>query len=249
MRNIRLKIAYDGANYLGWQKTDAGPSIESTFENIFFKILQEYVYIQAASRTDAGVHARGQVINIRLPKARPSLIQLRMSLACLLPNDLAVLELSEAAENFHPTLDCISKEYHYSVCHGISQMPQLRFYSWHYAYPLDICKMKEAAKHLVGEHDFSTFCNFKSSAQYDNFIRNVKSIDIIDVGEQQIRFKVIGNNFLYKMVRNLVGTLVYVGCGKIPLESIPDILAKKDRTRAGVTAPAHGLCLYQVNYK
>jgi len=250
MRNIRLTIAYDGANYFGWQKTDMGPSIESTLEKILFQILQKTVVIQAASRTDAGVHARGQVINIMLPEVLPTLNQLRMSLTCLLPKDLAVLDISQAEDSFHPTLDCISKEYHYSVCYGIAQLPQLRFYSWHYAYPaLGIDKMRRAAECLVGEHDFSAFCNFKSSSQYEHYIRHVHNIDIIDSGPQQIQFKIVGNNFLYRMVRNLVGTLVHVGCGKIAAELLPEILTRKERTRSGVTAPAHGLCLHQINYE
>lgn len=249
MRNIRLTIAYDGTNYFGWQKTQEGPSIETTLVKVFFQILQHPVIVQAASRTDAGVHARGQVINVILPNALPTLNQLRISLACLLPKDIAVLDIIQVDDSFHPTLDCVSKEYHYSVCYGISQLPQRRFYSWHYAYPnLNIAKMRLASDFLIGEHDFSTFCNFKSSSQYEHYIRNVQSIEIVETDKQQILFKIVGNNFLYKMVRNLVGTLVHVGCGKIALKLIPEILASQDRKRSGVTAPAHGLCLYQVNY-
>lgn len=248
MRNIRLTIAYDGTNYFGWQKTRMGPSIESALEKALYQILQEPVVVQAASRTDAGVHAKGQVINILLSKAKPSLNQLWMSLNGVLPKDIAVLNVQQAADNFHPTLDCISKEYHYSVCFGTIQLPQLRLYSWHYSHSLDINKMKQAAEYLIGRHDFSAFCNFKKNSQYKHCERDVHTIDIIHSDEHQIRFKIIGNNFLYKMVRNLVGTLVYVGCGKIAVESLPAILASKKRPEAGVTAPSQGLCLYQVNY-
>lgn len=248
MRNIRLTIAYDGTNYFGWQKTHMGPSIESTLEKALFHILQEPIIVQAASRTDAGVHAKGQVVNILLSKAKPSLNQLWMSLNGLLPKDLVVLDVLQAADNFHPTLACISKEYHYSVCYGATQLPQLRLYSWHYSHSLDINKMRQAAAYLIGRHDFSAFCNFKKNSQYKHYERDVQAIDIIHSDEHQVRFKIIGNNFLYKMVRNLVGTLVYVGCGKIAVESLPAILSSKKRAQAGVTAPAHGLCLYQVNY-
>lgn len=249
MANIKLKVAYDGTHYLGWQKTKMGPSIEEILENVLSQILQEELALQAASRTDAGVHAKGQIVNFIATKEIPSLQRLLVSLNCLLPKDIAVLDIEQAADDFHPTLDCISKEYHYWVCYGTAQLPHHRFYSWHYPHQLNIDAMQRTAKQLVGEHDFSTFCNFKKNSSYDHTIRRVQEITVTELPEQRVHFRIVGNNFLYKMVRNLVGTLVYVGRGKIQEESIPGILLSGDRTQAGVTAPAHGLCLHHVFYK
>lgn len=248
MVNIRLLIAYDGTAYLGWQKTEMGPSIEGILEQTLSRILQEKIELQAASRTDAGVHAVGQVVNFISKKASLCLKQLQISLNSLLPKDISVLSVEEAQERFHPTLDCIGKEYHYCLCFGPAQIPHHRHFSWHYPHRLDIEMMRQAASLLVGEKDFGAFCNFKKNSTYTSFVRNLQAIEIIELPDQRIRFEIKGNNFLYKMVRNLVGTLVYVGCGKIASEAIPDIIASKDRPQAGVTAPALGLCLYKINY-
>lgn len=247
MRNIRLTVAYDGTHYLGWQKTHMGPSIEGTLEIVLSRILQEKINLQAASRTDAGVHAKGQIVNF-ITRNPFSLQRLLISINSLLPNDIAVLDIEQAQDNFHPTLDCISKEYHYSLCYGLAQLPHHRFFSWHYPQTLNITIMQRASECLVGEHDFSAFCNFKKNNNYTHYMRHVQEISILDLPDKRINFRIRGNNFLYKMVRNLVGTLVYVGCGKIDENSIPAILANKDRTKAGVTAPSHGLSLQKVYY-
>lgn len=246
--NIRLKVAYDGRHYLGWQKTAMGPSIEEELQKVVEQILQEPIALQAASRTDAGVHATGQIVNFHTNKTALSLDKLMIGLNSLLPKDIAVLSVEEAPANFHPTLDCQSKEYHYEICYGTAQIPQHRYYSWHYPFALSVYKMKDAAEFFIGSHDFSAFCNVKKNSTYESYVRTILSIKIIELGHDRLRFEIRGNNFLYKMVRNLVGTLVYVGCGKIALEEIEGILTKKDRTLAGMTAPAHGLCLYRVYY-
>lgn len=246
--NIKLTVAYDGGNYLGWQKTSMGPSIEETLQRVLEQILQEQIVLQAASRTDAGVHAKGQIVNFLTHKT-PSLQRLKISLNCLLPKDIAVMHVEMADIDFHPTLDCRGKEYHYWVCNGTAQLPQHRFYSWHYPHALDVNVMRAAALLLAGEHDYAAFCNFKKNHAYAHYVRQVELIDIIELPEERLCIRVRGNNFLYKMVRNLVGTLVYVGCGKIDVEEIPGILGSQERPQAGVTAPAHGLCLQQVFYK
>lgn len=248
MRNIRLKVAYDGTHYLGWQKTKMGPSIEESLQGTLKQLLRQDVVLQAASRTDAGVHARGQVVNFCIENGAFDLRKLMHGLNCLLPKDIAIMDIDEAPESFHPTLDCSGKEYHYSVCSSAAQMPHRRFYSWHFPRSLNIGTMRRAAGLLSGEHDFSAFCNFKKNSTYTHYIRCVHEIELIEAEEQQLLFIIRGNNFLYKMVRNLVGTLLYVGCGKISEGSIPAILEGKDRTQSGVTAPPHGLCLYSVSY-
>lgn len=246
--NIKLIIAYDGTYYLGWQKTRMGPSIEETLERAISQVLQEKVALQAASRTDAGVHARGQVVNFFTDKKIPCFHRLQVSLNCLLPKDIAVMHAEQAADSFHPTLDCSSKEYHYSLCYGPAQLPHARLYSWHYPHCLSVDVMREASKVIVGKRDFSTFCNYKKNSDYHDYTREIFEINIEELPNSELMIKIRGTNFLYKMVRNIVGTLVYVGCGKIPEGELSEILSSKDRTRAGITAPAHGLYLYQVYY-
>lgn len=247
-RNIKLVVAYDGTAYLGWQKTPTGPSIEAALQAVLEQILQEPIQLQAASRTDAGVHARGQVVNFITNKIRSSLNRLHISLNGLLPPDIAILSVDEETPTFHPTLDCIGKEYRYTISYGPTQLPQHRLYAWHYPHQLDRTAMAEAAAILQGEHDYSAFCNVKKNETYEDYIREVKSITMMELPEEQLQVIVQGNHFLYKMVRTLVGTLVYVGRGLISVDDVRTILEGQDRTKAGVTAPAHGLCLFRVKY-
>lgn len=246
--NVKLTLSYDGNNFLGWQKTSMGRSVEEELQKVLEQILQEPIQLQAASRTDAGVHALGQVVNFYTKKEELPLSKLKISLNSLLPKDIAVLELETAPANFHPTLDCIGKEYHYHLCYGSTQIPMHRFYSWHYPHKLNLQLMRQASSYFLGTHDFSSFCNYKKNSNYVHHERTINSIEFVELPQDRLRIEIRGNSFLYKMVRNLVGTLAYVGCGKIPLEHIPTILKKKDRTLAGMTAPAHGLCLYEVFY-
>jgi tRNA pseudouridine38-40 synthase len=248
MKNIKLQIAYDGTSYLGWQKTSLGPTIEASLEKVLERVLQHPVTLQAASRTDAGVHAHRQVINFFTTKELLNYESFKISLNQLLPPSLVVLEAQEAPQNFHPTLDCIQKEYHYFICRGAVQMPQNRLYSWHCPRLSKLAEMKAAAKLLVGKKDFSAFCNFKKHVHYASFVRQVDGIEIQEIFPDRLLFKVAGQSFLYKMVRNIVGTLAYVGMGKMLGSQIPAILANCDRRLAGITAPAHGLCLHQVKY-
>ncbi len=248
MHNIKLTVAYDGTNYLGWQKTGMGPSIEETLQVVLERILQEKIVLQAASRTDAGVHAEGQIVNFLTGKPSLPLQRLQISLNRLLPKDIAILGVELAEEGFHPTLDCLGKEYNYTLCYGRAQLPMHRLYSWHYPHRLDIAAMHAAALQLTGEHDFTAFCNFKRNHTYVHYVRNVHTIMVNELPGQRLCLCVQGNNFLYKMVRNLVGTIVYAGCGKIAVADIPAIIAAGKRPSAGVTAPAHGLCLKRVFY-
>lgn len=247
-KNLKILVAYDGGSYLGWQNTGIGPSIEGSLQLALEQILQHPVVLQAASRTDAGVHAMGQVVNFFSEKEIADFHKLRHSMNSLLPKDIVVQEIQEAAESFHPTLDCIGKEYRYRICTGSVQLPQNRHYSWHFPSELDLDRMRKAAEKLCGRHDFSAFCNFRKGLHYDDAVREVKEIHLEEVGLGQLSITVSGNNFLYKMVRNLVGTLVYVGCGKIGLDEVTEILQSCDRTRGGITAPAHGLSLVRVEY-
>ncbi|MBA3958004.1 MAG: tRNA pseudouridine(38-40) synthase TruA [Parachlamydiaceae bacterium] len=246
--NIKLLIAYDGAPYLGWQKNNVGPSVESTLQDILEQILQEKIQLQAASRTDAGVHARGQVVNFLPYKPLPDLSKLQHSLNSLLKGSIVVCSIERMPHDFHPTLDCIGKEYRYTICYGAIQMPQHRFYSWHYPERLNLQLMREAADLLKGTHDFSAFCNFKKNASYTDYVRTIHEIKIVELSENSLELHISGNHFLYKMVRNIVGTLAYVGNGKLLVDDVPQLLLTGDRTQAGVTAPAHGLTLHHILY-
>lgn len=248
MQNIKLIIAYDGTSYLGWQKTSMGPSVEAALQKVLEQILQHPIVLQAASRTDAGVHAQGQVINFFTSHAQLDFDKLPISLNSLLPKDISVLSAVQAGASFHPTLDCVGKEYRYYICYGRTQMPHHRFYSWHYHYSLDLVAMREAAQLLLGKHDFEAFCNVKKNAAYPHHIRQLNRIDIVEIEQNRLCVVVYGPQFLYKMVRNIVGTLVYVGRGKLAKEIIPQLVEKGDRTEAGMTAPAHGLFLDHVDY-
>ena len=163
MRNIKLIIAYDGTSYLGWQKTAMGLSIEETLENILSLILQHPVALQAASRTDAGVHAHGQVVNFLTQNQNFELRRLQISLNQLLPPEIVVLEASEEALDFHPTLNCKEKEYWYFLCKGAVQMPEHRLYSWHCPKLQHLSELRQAAHFFVGKHNFSAFLQLQES--------------------------------------------------------------------------------------
>lgn len=241
--NIKLIIAYDGTSFHGWQKTKMGPSIEETLQKSLEKILQEGVTLQAASRTDAGVHAAGQVVNFYA--SQPNLRKLHQGLRGLLPKEISVLQIEEASPNFHPTLDNTGKEYHYNFCLSGTQLPFYRNFSWHVHTQLDIAAMEKGASLLIGTHDFSAF----SSEPAINPSCTLTSITFFHLPQNRFQISLIGSRFLYKMVRTLVGTLFYIGIGKINWKQGSIILESKARTSAGMTAPAHGLFLKQVFYE
>jgi tRNA pseudouridine38-40 synthase len=246
MPNIKLVLAYFGSSFMGWQKTNMGPSIEEALEQALQQILQDKVKLQAASRTDAGVHAEGQVVNFLMKEPR-CLSRLRYSLNGLLPKEISVLSAEEMPETFHPTLDSFQKEYWYHLCYAAVQMPFFRQTSWHFPYSLDLDLMREEAKYLIGTHDFSAFCNERQLWDRSP-ICTIEKIELVSLPKERLQFIIVGDHFLYKMVRNIVGTFAYVGCGKLARGALPEILSSKDRKQAGMTAPAHGLVLKRVIY-
>lgn len=226
-------LSYDGSQYFGWQKTKTGPSIQEELEKAIFRMTGESSLPEAASRTDRGVHARGQVIQFSLAKnIDPH--QLLKGLNAHLPLDIRICELTYC--DFHPTLDAIGKEYHYEITS--EEDPTKRLYSWYIPQPLDLDAMKKEAQTLLGYHDFSAFANEKK----ENPFCTLHAIEF----KNNLTLILKGDRFLYKMVRNLVGTLVYVGLHKI--NSVAPILASRDRKNGGITAPKHGLHLHQVFY-
>jgi len=244
--NVLLLVAYDGTRFYGWQKTQSGPSIEGTLQTILEQILQRPIRLQASSRTDRGVHAEGQLINFCLEK-QLNLHQLKKSLNQLLPPDIAVRELFKApSENFHPTLDSIQKEYQYRICYGEVCLPHNRFTHWHYPYPLNIESMKRSIPLFCGKKSFRAFCNFRKNLNYTTYERHLESIIIKETEENCLSIYLKGNSFLYKMARNIIGTLVFIGAEKITLEEVPLIFEGKTRIHKGITAPAKGLSLKEV---
>ncbi|MFA6118599.1 MAG: tRNA pseudouridine(38-40) synthase TruA [Parachlamydiales bacterium] len=242
MNNIKINLTYDGTDYYGWQKTKHGPSIEEELENALKKIFQKSLKLQAASRTDKNVHAKNQVVNFFLEK-EVDLGILKHKLNCMLPKDIRILKIEKAEPNFHPSTDCKKKQYCYYIRQSSFNFPHLRFYSWNIHQNLDIEKMKAAAEFLIGTKDYSSFTNRKQT----DSIRTIFDISI-EKKDEHIIISITGDNFLYKMARIMVGTLVYAGLNKIDAGSIKKILLSKDRKLSGMTAPAHGLFLNEIFY-
>lgn len=242
MKNIKITLSYDGTNYFGWQKTKFGPSIEEEIEKAFFILFKEKFQLQVASRTDKNVHAKKQIANFFIDK-EIDLEFLKYKLNCLLPKDIRILNLENVALDFHPTLNCIKKHYQYNICHLPFQYPHKRFYSWHIHHILDLTKMNEAKKIFIGKHNFLAFSN----RHEENPVREIYEINIMKENDQ-ISINVIGNSFLYKMMRNIVGSLVEVGKGKLSISDLKKILDSHQRKKPFVTAPAHGLFLFDLFY-
>ncbi len=248
MHNYKLIVSYDGKEFSGWQHSPGFRTVEEVLQTTLEKKLQHRVTLQAASRTDAGVHAAGQVVNFLSPLKLEG-TSFCLSLNKLLPDDIRLWGMEEASLTFHPTLDNKGKEYRYKIQLGIFQNPLLRHRAWHVYYPVDLSVLKEAARMLVGTHDFEGLCNqHEASANRDVCtIRTVRSIEIVEM-EDHIELRIVGDNFLYKMVRNIVGTLIDIGRGKLSIDDIPKILTEKNRIYAGITAPAHGLTLHHLKF-
>lgn len=244
---LKLIIRYDGQAYFGWQKTKMGPSVEETLEHCLSTLLKEPISLTAASRTDRGVHAKGQVVSCSVEKP-VNLNSLKKSLNGMLPYDIVVNHLSIEVDSFHATGDAQSKLYSYLVCGSAVQTPQNRYTSWHFHRELDLKLMRAAAADFIGTHDFRAFCNAKKNEPYESTIRTINSITIEELDDRRYLFLIEGNHFLYKMVRTLVGTLCYVGCGKLLKEDVSRILDVGSRVDAGMTAPAHGLTLEKVSF-
>ena len=247
MRHIRLVVEYDGTGLCGWQRQANGPTVQGHLEAALARLLQHEVAVAGASRTDAGVHARGQVASFRTERPIP-LHGVRRGLNSMLPDEIAVVEATEVGDDFHPRFSATGKHYRYLVHTRNERSPRWRARAWHHPEPLDVAAMREAATSLIGEHDFSAFraagCTAKST------IRRIDEVTVSSLAEEPavLAIDVRGNAFLRNMVRILAGTLVEVGERRRPVGQLAEILAGKDRTRAGITAPAHGLELVAVRY-
>jgi len=244
MRNIKLIIEYEGTNYCGWQRQKNGISIEETIENAIEKVLKERVEIIGSSRTDAKVHAKGQVANF-LTSTRIPAEKISYAINSALPDDIRILYSEEVPENFHSRYDSKGKRYSYLIINREIPSALYRNYAAHVKHYLNFEDMLEASKFFLGEHDFSAFRSTGSSVKTS--IRNINLIELSRNAEF-ITLTIEANGFLYNMVRIIVGTLIDVGIGKIKPYDIKPIIESKDRRRAGATAPPQGLYLEKVYY-
>lgn len=246
MNNYKLTLQYDGTRYRGWQvqgNTDA--TIQGKLQQVLERMLGEAVEVAGSGRTDAGVHAMGQVANF---KCRQQLdpAWLMQELNRYLPEDIAVLCAEQVEERFHSRLSAVDKTYRYLICNGEKADVFARKYQTLVQEPLDVASMERAAQYLLGEHDFTSFCgnrHFKKSA-----VRRVEEIQIKRDG-QVISITIRGNGFLQNMVRIIVGTLVEVGAGRMKPETVAEVLQARDRSLAGPAMAAKGLALMEVRYR
>ena len=245
MRNIRLKISYEGTRYQGWQKQETHENtIQGKLEKLLSRMCEEEITVQGSGRTDAGVHARGQIVNFHTT-CQMSLQEMRQYMNQYLPEDIAVTEITEAAERFHSRLNATGKKYCYRVWN--SSVPNVfwRRYAHTVEDALDVEAMKKAAQYFLGEHDFKAFTSTKKGKK--STVRRIDAIEMEREGDL-LTFTFIGNGFLYHMVRILVGTLLEVGRGERKSDTMPDILASKEREKAGALVPGKGLMLEEVYY-
>ena len=244
MKRIKLTIAYDGTNYCGWQIQPNGITIEEVLNKALTKMLDEEIIIIGASRTDSGVHAMGNVAVFDTETTIPA-DKIGVALNQRLPDDIVITKSEEVPLDFHPRYCNCSKTYEYHIINTRIPIPTKRLTNYFVSYVLDIDKMRQAASYLVGEHDFVSFCNVRTDVE--NTVRTITELDILTNGNE-ITIRITGNGFLYNMVRIIVGTLIRVGRGFYEPEKVKEILEAKDRKAAGVTAPAHGLMLVEINY-
>lgn len=241
----KLIISYDGTQYSGWQVQENGISIQSLIQQALETALRHKLDLTGSGRTDAGVHALGQTAHFDtdLPLDLP---RLRLSLNALLPPDIRILEIIPVAPNFHARYSATSKIYHYHLHLDPVSDPFTRLYRTQVFGPFDLSLLQQGTHCFLGTHDFTSFANVKPQPTTDT-IRTIKRIDVVNQ-KGGIRLEFEGEGFLYKMVRNMTGTLLELAAGKIGLEEIPQTLAARDRKAAGPAAPAHGLFLMEVLY-
>lgn len=243
-KKVRLTVAYDGTAYHGWQIQDNGNTIEAELTKALESILKEKVEIIGASRTDAGVHALGNVAVFTTTAKMPA-EKYAYALNQRLPEDIKIQKSEEVSLDWHPRKCACKKTYEYKIYRGKFPMPVGRQYFYYTYRDLDVEKMREAAKYLVGEHDFKSFCQV--GAQVSTTVREIYSIEILEDGPF-LTIRVCGGGFLYNMVRIIAGTLMDVGLGRREPKDMVSVLEAKDRQAAGPTAPACGLILIGYEY-
>ncbi|MEH7437922.1 tRNA pseudouridine(38-40) synthase TruA [Neobacillus drentensis] len=245
MQRYRCIISYDGSGFSGYQVQPNKRTVQREIEAVLAKMHKgTSVKVAGSGRTDAGVHAKGQVIHFDSPLPITE-DRWEIALNSMLPEDISILSVKKVNDSFHSRFDAIGKEYRYVLHLSSKRDPFQRVFAYRYPYSLNLEAMRKASKYFLGTHDFTSFCSART--EVEDKIRTVKAIDFL-VEDDQLTIRFVGNGFLYNMVRILVGTLLEVGAGDRDPEDIPAILEKKDRRLAGKTAPAHGLYLWEVFY-
>ena len=245
-RTIRLLLAYDGTGFRGWaaQRDPAIRTIEGELTAVLTEVLEEPVMLRVAGRTDAGVHARGQVASLRIERDLPT-ANLAGAINGKLAPEIVCLEAAEAPRAFDARFSASAREYRYRIDTGTAPDPFTSRFVWHREGPLDAAEMRRAASRLTGEHDFTTFC--RHPGQGRAVVRDLRRLTVFASGDRvELGFR--ANAFLHQMVRALTGTLVRVGDGKLRPDDVATLLANRDRTGTGNLAPAHGLTLERVVY-
>ncbi len=245
LKNFKITIEYDGTDYHGWQRQADDRTIQGEIEKALMTMTGNKVTLTGAGRTDAGVHAFGQVANFHCHTALDPGVFLK-GLNSLLPKDIVITRCTQASVKFHARYDVKSKSYHYRILNRDLPAAIFRQHAWHIRKRLNLDAMLNSLCYIIGTHDFKAF--EATGSPRANTIRSVMHADLEKMDDGYLVFKIEGNGFLRFMVRNIVGTLVDVGLGKITPRDINRILVSKDRNLAGITAPAHGLFLMHVNY-
>lgn len=244
MRRIKLTVAYDGTDYCGWQIQPNGITVEEVLNKALSDLTKETVKVIGASRTDAGVHAKGNVAVFDTESPIPS-DRIAYAVNRLLPEDIVIVQSEEVAADWHPRYQKSVKTYEYTIVNREMPDPLRRRDSWFVSFPLDIDGMRKAAQYLVGEHDFRTFCSIHTGVK--TTVRRIYSLDI-EKENELIKIRISGNGFLYNMVRIIAGTLVEVGRGACSPLEVKEMLEQRKRDKAGATAPPQGLVLLGISY-
>ena len=244
MKRIQLTVAYDGTDYCGWQVQPNGMTVEEILNRELSALTGEEVKVIGASRTDAGVHAEGNVAVFDTETGIPA-ERIAYALNCRLPEDIVAVKSEEVPGDWHPRYQCSVKTYEYRILNREMPDPVCRRSTVHVSYPLNLGDMRTAAGYLKGEHDFKSFCS--PHTEVKDTVRTVHSLEIEKEGDI-ITVRISGNGFLYNMVRIIVGTLINVGRGACPPEKVKEILEARDRRKAAATAPAKGLVLKYIRY-
>jgi len=246
---FKLTIAYDGTHYQGWQVQKIGTGVQEKVEAALAKLFPNQPRLHSSSRTDTGVHALGMVAHFEAPRGAWKLSGRKLALALnsWLPQDIRVVSAGQIKKEFHARFDAAGKQYRYFVWNHSAMNPLIRHSAWHVPRSLDPLSMRRAARFFVGRHDFQSFTTNWAGHARESTIRSLTRCEPKKNG-RLFTFIIEGDGFLYRMCRGIVGTLVQIGLGKFSPEQVKTMLAKKDRRIAGMTAPAHGLVLWKVNY-
>ena len=245
MPSVAFVIEFDGTDFVGWQIQDNGRSVQEEIQTALSTLYKQEIKVTGSSRTDAGVHAKGLVCSAKVPFDIPAD---KLPLACnaLLPEDVSVVAAHYVKEDFNARFDSKGKRYIFRIVHDRVRHPLLRRNTHFVTGKLDVDAMRKAAPYFAGEHDFASFC--AAGGSQNTTVRRLNKVEVREPEEGLIEIEVVGEAFLYNMVRIIAGTLLYVGQGKIAAEDIPDVIGSCDRERAGKTLPPEGLTLEEVFY-